>query len=419
MAVKLAPNRRLIASSPPYRERNCAGTRGRRVRMVMGGGQPYHARPPFRLGAAVRRIASVMHAACVPVVPLSLRRACGTVRPVEQELASSAVTASGLPARRKLGRAGVEVTVLGLGGAYLGALRDRDTSPAERAAIAAHTVRTAVELGINYIDTSPLYQDGVAERSLGVGLAALSGEQRAAVRISTKVGTRPGMAGRYDGDSVRASLAISQEALGREYLDIVFVHDPTSDAEIDRILASGGTAEAIEELKASGTVGALGLGVGSHRWQRRCIEDGRFDVVLLPYDYGPARDSARSLIEFARERAVGVVNASPYLRGLLAGPDPVEQARQRAMDARDVERAAAVYAWCRERGIDVGALAVQFSTRNTGIGSTLVGSRDATEIAASFRHATMVLPERIWDEFQAAAARFPPAAPGGESGTAS
>ena len=309
--------------------------------------------------------------------------------------------------------------MLGLGGAYLGVRRDRDTSPAERAAIAADTVRAAVELGINYIDTSPLYQDGVAERSLGVGLAALSGEQRAAVRISTKVGTRPGMVGRYDGDSVRASLAISQEALGREYVDILFVHDPTSDADLDRILASGGAAEAIEELKASGTVGALGLGAGSHRWQRRCIEDGRFDVVLLPYDYGPARDSARSLIEFARAREVGVVNASPYLRGLLAGPDPVDQARQRATDARDVERAAAVYAWCRERGIDVGALAVQFSTRNTGIGSTLVGSRDATEIAASSRHATMALPERIWDEFQAAAARFPSAAPGGENGIAS
>ena len=306
--------------------------------------------------------------------------------------------------------------MLALGGAHLGVLRDRDTSPAERAAIAADTVRAAVQLGIDYIDTSPLYQHGVAERSLGVALAALSGEQRAGVRISTKVGTRSGMVGRYDDEAVRASLAISQEALGREYLDIVFVHDPKSDAEIDRILASGGAAEAIEDLKASGTVGALGLGVGRHRWQRRCIEDGRFDVVLLPYDYGPARDSAGSLIDVARARDVGVVNASPYLRGLLAGRDPVEQARYGAHDRRDVERAAAVYAWCRERGIDVGALAVQFSTRNTGIGSTLVGSRDATEIAASFRHATVALPDGIWDEFRAAAAHFPVAAPGGEAG---
>jgi D-threo-aldose 1-dehydrogenase len=328
-----------------------------------------------------------------------------------------------LPARRKLGRASVEVTVLGLGGAYLGVRRDRDTSPAERAAIAADTVRAAVELGINYVDTSPLYQDGVAERSLGVGLAALSGEQRAAVRISTKVGTRPGMVGRYDGDSVRASLAISQEALGREYLDIVFVHDPTSDADLDRILASGGAAEAIEELKASGTVGALGLGAGSHRWQRRCIEDGRFDVVLLPYDYSLARDSARPLIELAQARGVGVVSASPYLRGLLAGPDPAAQARYVAQEPQDVARAAAIHAWCRARGIDVGALAMQFNTRHHGIASTLVGSRDAAEIAASYRHATASLPHEVWQEFAAAAAAFPPAAAafppaaaGGETG---
>ena len=318
--------------------------------------------------------------------------------------------------RRRLGRTGLEVTVLGLGGAFLGAARDRDNPAAERAAIATATVRAAVAFGINYVDTSPLYQDGVAERSLGVALRALSEQQRAGVRVSTKVGTRPGMVGRYDDRSVRDSLAISREALGRNYLDIVFVHDPTSDEQVDRILAPGGAAETIEDLKAAGTVGALGLGVGSHRWQRRCIEDGRFDVVLLPYDYSPARDSARPLIELAQARDVGVVSASPYLRGLLAGPDPTEPARHGGQEPQDVARAAAVYAWCRDRGIDVGALAVQFSTRNRGIGSTLVGSRDVAEITASYRHATATLPDAVWSDFEAAAARFPPAAPSGEIG---
>lgn len=306
--------------------------------------------------------------------------------------------------------------MLGLGGAFLGAARDRDNPAAERAKIATAAVRTAVEFGINYIDTSPLYQDGIAERSLGVALAALSDEQRSGMRISTKVGTRPGMVGRYDEESVRSSLAISREALGRDYLDIVFVHDPASEEHVDQILAAGGAADTIADLKAAGTAGALGLGVGNHHWQRRCIEDGRFDVVLLPYDFSPARDSARSLIVLAQQHDVGVVSASPYLRGLLAGPDPAVQARHGSQDRRDVERAAAVYAWCRERGIDAGALAVQFSIRNVGIAATLVGSRDAAEIAASYRHATTVLPHGIWDEFEAAATRFPAAAPGGETG---
>ena len=307
--------------------------------------------------------------------------------------------------------------MLGLGGAYLGAARDRDNPASERARIASATVRAAVEFGINYIDTSPLYQNEVAERSLGVALRGLSAEQRDAVYVSTKVGTRSGMVGQYDGASVHKSLAISRQALGRDYLDIVFIHDTVSDEQVDQVLAVGGAAEAVEELKAAGTVGALGLGVRSHRWHRRCIEDGRFDVVLLPYDYSPARDSAHSLIELARKHDVGVVSASPYLSGLLAGPEPADQARYGNQEPRDVQRAAAVYAWCRERGVDVGALAVQFSTRNTGIGSTLVGSRDAAEIAASYRHATAELPDGIWAEFEAAAARFPAAAPGGETGT--
>ena len=365
-----------------------------------------------RRGRQRRR--AVAGAAAAFRVPL--RGACGTVRPVKQD--SEAAQGGAVLARRKLGRTGLEVTVLGLGGAFLGAARDHDNPAAERAAIATATVRTAVEFGINYIDTSPLYQDEVAERSLGIALGALTPEQRDSVHVSTKAGTRPGMVGQYDKESVLRSLAISREALGRDYLDIVFVHDPASEEHMDQILGVGGAAEAIAELKTAGLVGALGLGVRNHHWHRRCIEDGRFDVVLVPYDYSPARDTARPLIELAREHDVGVVNASPYLRGLLAGPDPAVPARSGSQEPRDVERAAAVYAWCRERGVDVGAVAVQYSTRNTGIGSTLVGSRTVAEISASCRHATAALPEGIWDEFQAAAAQFPPAAPGGETGIA-
>ena len=318
--------------------------------------------------------------------------------------------------RRRLGRVGPELTVLGLGGAFLGLLRERDTSPQERGVIATGAVRRAVSLGINYIDTSPLYQSGVAERSLGIALGELSAAERARVHVSTKVGTRPGLVGRYDRAAVYASLEQSREALGREYLDIVFVHDPQSEEQVDAILGPDGAAEAILELKAAGSVGALGLGVRTHRWQRRCIEDGRFDAVLLPYDYNLARDSARPLIELAQSRGVGVVNASPYLRGLLAGPDPAAQTSYHSQEAQDVACATAIHAWCRQRGIDVGALAVQFSTRHHGIASTLVGSRDAAEIDASYRHASAALPPGVWQEFAAAAEGFPPAARGGETG---
>lgn len=318
--------------------------------------------------------------------------------------------------RRRLGGLGPELTVLGLGGAFLGMRRDRETGPQERAEIAAEVVRRAVALGINYVDTSPLYQSEVAERSLGTALGELSAAERARVHLSTKVGTRPGMVGRYDRAAVLASLERSREALGRDYLDVVYVHDPQSDEQVDAILGSGGAAEAILELKAAGSVGALGLGVRTHRWQRRCIEDGRFDAVLLPYDYNLARASAGPLIELAQARGVGVVNASPYLRGLLAGPDPAAQKAYHAQEEQDVACAAAIHAWCRRRGLDVGALAMQFSTRQRGIASTLVGSRDVAEIDASYRHASAALPEGVWREFAAVAAEFPRAAPGGEAG---
>jgi aryl-alcohol dehydrogenase-like predicted oxidoreductase len=64
----------------------------------------------------------------------------------------------------------------------------------------------------------------------------------------------------------------------------------------------------------------------------------------------------------------------------------------------------------------LGALAVQFSLRNPLLATTLVGPRDAGEVAANLRHATNPLPDRVWAELEAQLAELGPGAPGGEAG---
>jgi hypothetical protein len=116
--------------------------------------------------------------------------------------------------RRILGRTGVEVTELGVGG-YIGALTDESASDAQRQ-------DAAIDLGVRYFDTSPAY--GTAERYLGAALSTLSVDVRAQLTVSTKVGTHPERRNAYAAGDVRWCYEMSHALLGR--IDIVYVHDP-------------------------------------------------------------------------------------------------------------------------------------------------------------------------------------------------
>ncbi len=336
--------------------------------------------------------------------------------------------ATALP-RRRLGRTPLELSSLGLGG-WLGLL---PTPPATRApdeAWNAHSpdesanvqaaleaVQLAVAAGVNYFDTAPMYGSGAAERYLGLGLKSLSPAERTGVYVSTKVGWHPQRQHQYDAESVRWSLEQSLAALGTGYLDLVHIHYPLTDAHMDQIMGPGGAVEALEQLKAEGVVGAISLGSRPHRFMRRAIESGRFDAVMTVYDYTLIRASAGPIIALAVEHGVGVINGSPYVGGLLAGGDPALAAARRPPDLPgDLERARVLWRWAEARGLDLGAIAVQFSLRQPQIVCTLVGPRDAAETAANLRHATTPLPESVWADLDVLLNILGPWTPGGEAG---
>lgn len=312
---------------------------------------------------------------------------------------------------RPLGRTGVDVTELGVGG-YIGALTDEAASDSHRQAAAIAAVQRAIDLGVRYFDTSPAY--GTAERYLGAALKTLTPAVRASLTVSTKVGTHPDRRNAYDADDVRWCFDESSRRLGP--IDIVYVHDPTSAEHMDTILAPGGAFAALEQLKQDGRIHGFGLGVRRHRFLLQAIESGRIDVILPSYDFHPIRQTLAPVLDAAVAAGVAVVNGSPYQAGLLAGIDLDEAARRRPPNDADLTRAQRIVAWCRERRLSVGALAVQFSLRDARITSTLVGPRTMGEVESGVAHATSGIAEHIWDELNAFLAQLqPPAAAGGEA----
>ena len=294
-------------------------------------------------------------------------------------------------ARRRLGRTAMVVSELALGGVGIGGLYG---PVAEEDAAAA--VRRALDLGINYVDTSPLYKE--SEARLGRIFAAMGGKPRD-LYLSTKLGTHPARRGDYSAAGARWSVQRSLATVGVDAFDCVLIHDPRSEAELEQALGPGGAVEELERMRQEGSVRAIGLGVREHHYHLRAIASGKVDVILTYADYTLLRQTAAALIEAAAAAGVGVIAAQAVLAGLLAGPDPRGEAR--LAGHRDLAAALDWRAWARERGLPLQAMAIQFCLRHPQVGCVLVGAKTAREVEENVAAATHPIDATIWPEVDA------------------
>jgi aryl-alcohol dehydrogenase-like predicted oxidoreductase len=145
--------------------------------------------------------------------------------------------------RRGLGRTGVEVTAIGLGGYHLGTIKG--ARQAER------IVQEAVDAGITFLDNAWEYHDGRSEEIMG---KALSGGRRQRVFLMSKVCTH----GRDRATAMR-QLEQSLRRLRTDHLDLWQIHEVVYDNDPDRHFAPGGAIEALEQAKRQGKVRFVGF----------------------------------------------------------------------------------------------------------------------------------------------------------------
>lgn len=292
---------------------------------------------------------------------------------------------------RQLGRTRMKVTAVSLGGAGLGGIFG-PVGDAE----GISAVEKALELGVNYLDTSPKY--GEAERRMGM---ALRGVPRQRYYISSKVGTHPGHPGDYTGPTARWTVENSLTVLGVDYLDLCHIHEPEPH-QLDQALAPGGALETLVELKAEGLIKAIGIGVEDHELHRRAIGTGVLDVAMMVNDYTLLERDFEDIAELAGERGVGLVNGAPLAMGLLSGRDPDTIGTPKWTPPADQVRGAkTIHRWCAQRDVPVLALALQFALRQRAFDCTLVGSATATEVAQAWDALTTPIPAEVWSELPA------------------
>jgi len=203
--------------------------------------------------------------------------------------------------KRRLGRTGVDVTILGLGGEGVLRTHGRDRD-------AASLINRALDLGITYCESARAY-DG-SESYYGKALR----ERRKEVFLTSKSHAR-------DRAGAQAHLHATLRNMQTDHLDLWQVHDVRSEDEVEEIFGTGGAIEAFVEARGKGLVRFIGI-TGHHDPAiiRACIDRFDFDTVLLPVN--PAEPAHESFIEHvippAREKGMGIVGMKVYLRGIAA-----------------------------------------------------------------------------------------------------
>jgi len=307
----------------------------------------------------------------------------------------------------EIGRTGVRVSRLGLGGVALpGAPPATDPQSRTAEAEALALIRRSLALGLNYLDTAPMYGVGHSESRYG---QALRGIPRDRYVLSTKVGRvlRPGAPGTgqmswqfdFSAAGARESFASSLDRLGLERVDILFVHDP--DAHYDQ--ARAGAFPVLMELRAQGRVKAIGAGMNQWQMELAFAREGYCDCFLLAGRYTLLDQTALSeFLPYCVERGIGVVAGGPYNSGILAvGPRADATFNYRAATPEMLDRAARIAAVCARHQVPLKAAALQFILAHPAIVSVIPGARALAEVEDNVRMVEHPIPAALWSELRA------------------
>lgn len=224
---------------------------------------------------------------------------------------------------RTLGKTGLRVSVVGLGtmvhAGHFGPMKDSESLAA---------IETALELGVNFIDTSDAYGAGYGESLLG---NALKGK-RDKIVLATKGGNvmvGPNRGKRiFEPDYIRR---VMDESLGRlqtDYIDLYQLHNPTVE-----VIERGAVWEVLERAKQAGKIRHYGVSINSMEEGSATVKDGRAETIQVEYNL-LVQQPAEAFFPAAQQANIGVIARVPLKRGILTGK--LRQSDEQRFQGEDV-----------------------------------------------------------------------------------
>lgn len=321
--------------------------------------------------------------------------------------------------KRALGRTGLEVTALGYGSAPIG-----DIYEVLDDATAIASVEQAAELGVTLFDSAPLYGQGSAEHRVGTALRRNPPND---LVLSSKIGRllKPAPNGRtktsrfvgglafdvihdYGYDAVMTSLEHSLLRLGLPKLDILLIHDadpwahgPEEGPKRYKEAMDGGY-RALDELRKSGVIKAIGFGTNDPTYAAKFLRDGDFDCFLMAGRYSLLEQPALAeVLPLATEKNVGIMLGGVFNSGILA-TGPIDGARYNYLPAPPdiLDKVRRIEQVCSSHGVPLATAAMQFCLGHSQVSSLVLGAVTPEEVTANVEAMTTKIPSDLWKELK-------------------
>lgn len=306
----------------------------------------------------------------------------------------------------RLGTRGPELSVIGFGAWELGAADFLGPAPPRDQMVDA--VKTAIDSGIDWIDTAEVYGDGRSEEVVGLAIQG----RRDEVLLATKVAPAPDGSG-FRPEEVRRACTESLRRLRTGRIDLYQLHWPDEDG-----VPVEETWGAMGALVDEGLVRWIGLSNFDRALIERCEAVRHVDSLQQEFSMLVLDD--RELIRWCGEQGIGVVSYGPLGYGLLTGAitaetrfDPKDfrsgydewEYWQRLFAPGRLERSLAVVDAMRpiaERlGVTPGQLALAWNVQQPGVTSAIAGSRDPEHVRSNAAAGDLELDEATLAELDA------------------
>lgn len=326
-----------------------------------------------------------------------------------------------LSSRRQVGATALSLPPLGFGAAHLGGMYNRVSSE-----VAHETLKAAWTAGVRYYDTAPFYGRGLSEHRVG---DFLLDQPRADFLLTTKVGRyfrRPADPGSFDRapwggglnmeivwdysyDGIMRSYEQSLLRLGLDTVDALLIHDPEASIGTDEHsgrmhdMATGGI-RALEELKHSGQIKAIGMGLNAAASLTTIAPLVPLDFCIVAMPYTLLDQDALSLgLKRCVDDNVSVVIGAPYASGILAtGPGPTARYRYGIASPQVQDKVRRIQAVCQTHGVSLQAAALQFPLAHPAVVSVIPGGATAHEVTSNVAFFQESIDVAFWTELKAA-----------------
>ena len=286
--------------------------------------------------------------------------------------------------RRPLGNTGLSLPVLSFGASSIGQeFRKVDLKEA------LQTVHVAMDLGMDFIDTSPFYGRGMSEVLLGFALRDIPRDR---FILGTKLGRYSTSHFDFSARRVAESVDVSLERTGVDHLDICLCHD-IEFGDLQQVVDE--TLPALREQQRKGKVRFVGISGYPMHIFRYVLDRAPLDVILSYNHYTLQNTMLADLVPYLKQKGVGVMNAAPFSARLLSNA-PLPAWHKATPEVRDVCRRAAEH--CAAAGVDIAQLALQFSIDHPDMATCIVGSANPDNVRKWAEWAARPIDQRLLGE---------------------